>query len=114
MVVDKHDKLFVTNDAATITRELEVIHPAARMLVAAAQLQEQQVKINSLLNIVTYFNTIFNICSLVTTQTLSLPSAVNCWCKQTASFVWAFILAKLLLDTLRREPRLWKSWKVRR
>jgi len=45
MVVDKHDKLFVTNDAATITRELEVIHPAARMLVAAAQLQEQQVKI---------------------------------------------------------------------
>lgn len=44
MVVDKHDKLFVTNDAATITRELEVIHPAAKMLVAAAQLQEQQVR----------------------------------------------------------------------
>jgi len=42
MVVDKHDKLFVTNDAATITRELEVIHPAAKMLVAAAQLQEQE------------------------------------------------------------------------
>jgi len=42
MVVDKHDKLFVTNDAATITRELEVIHPAARMLVGASQMQEMQ------------------------------------------------------------------------
>ena len=47
MVVDKHDRLFVTNDAATITRELEVIHPAAKMLVAAAQLQEQQVSLKT-------------------------------------------------------------------
>jgi len=42
MVVDKHDKIFVTTDAATITKELEVVHPAARMLVLAAEMQEQE------------------------------------------------------------------------
>ena len=43
MVVNHLEKLFVTNDAATIIRELEVIHPAARMLVMASQAQEQEV-----------------------------------------------------------------------
>lgn len=37
------DRLFVTNDAATILRELEVVHPAARVLVMASQQQEAEV-----------------------------------------------------------------------
>jgi len=43
MVINQHDKLFVTNDAATIIRELDVVHPAAKMVVMAANMQEQEV-----------------------------------------------------------------------
>ena len=43
MVINHIEKLFVTNDAATILRELEVQHPAAKMLVLATQQQEQEV-----------------------------------------------------------------------
>nr|KAG5705038.1 hypothetical protein BaRGS_018768 [Batillaria attramentaria] len=42
MVINHLEKLFVTNDAATILRELEVQHPAAKMLVMAAHQQEQE------------------------------------------------------------------------
>jgi len=42
MVINHLEKLFVTNDAATILRELEVQHPAAKMIVMASQQQEQE------------------------------------------------------------------------
>lgn len=43
MVINHLGKLFVTNDAATIIRELEVEHPAAKMLILGSQMQEQEV-----------------------------------------------------------------------
>ena len=43
MVINHLEKLFVTNDAATVIRELEVQHPAAKMLVMATQMMEQEV-----------------------------------------------------------------------
>ncbi|XP_048349383.1 T-complex protein 1 subunit theta isoform X1 [Sphaerodactylus townsendi] len=43
MVINHLEKLFVTNDAATILRELEVQHPAAKMIVMALHMQEQEV-----------------------------------------------------------------------
>ena len=43
MVINHLEKLFVTSDAATIVKELEVAHPAARLLVMAAQAQEQEI-----------------------------------------------------------------------
>ncbi|KAG2182094.1 hypothetical protein INT43_007021 [Umbelopsis isabellina] len=43
MIVNHLEKLFVTNDAATIIRELEVVHPAAKLLVMASQQQESEV-----------------------------------------------------------------------
>uniref|UniRef100_H3AF78 T-complex protein 1 subunit theta n=1 Tax=Latimeria chalumnae TaxID=7897 RepID=H3AF78_LATCH len=43
MVINQLEKLFVTNDAATILRELEVQHPAAKMIVMASHMQEQEV-----------------------------------------------------------------------
>jgi len=43
MVINHLEKLFVTNDAATIIKELDVIHPAAKMAVMAAQQQEKEV-----------------------------------------------------------------------
>ena len=43
MVINHLEKLFVTNDAATIIRELEVEHPAAKMMILGSQMQEQEV-----------------------------------------------------------------------
>ncbi|EGC32880.1 hypothetical protein DICPUDRAFT_155125 [Dictyostelium purpureum] len=42
MIINHLERLFVTNDAATIIKELDVIHPAAKMLVLAAQMQEKE------------------------------------------------------------------------
>uniref|UniRef100_A0A2D4FVK7 T-complex protein 1 subunit theta n=1 Tax=Micrurus corallinus TaxID=54390 RepID=A0A2D4FVK7_MICCO len=43
MVINNLEKLSVTNDAATILRELEVQHPAAKMIVMASHMQEQEI-----------------------------------------------------------------------
>lgn len=42
MVINHLDKLFVTSDAATIIREIEVHHPAAKMIAMAAKMQETE------------------------------------------------------------------------
>ncbi|GMT22077.1 hypothetical protein PFISCL1PPCAC_13374, partial [Pristionchus fissidentatus] len=47
MVINHIEKLFVTNDAATILRELEIQHPAAKIVVMASQMQEKQVGDNT-------------------------------------------------------------------
>lgn len=43
MVINHLEKLFVTSDASTIVAELEVQHPAAKLLVMAAQAQQQEI-----------------------------------------------------------------------
>ncbi|XP_066584232.1 T-complex protein 1 subunit theta [Prorops nasuta] len=43
MVINHIEKLFVTNDAATIINELEVEHPAAKLIVLASKMQEAEV-----------------------------------------------------------------------
>lgn len=43
MVINHLGKIFVTHDASTIVRELEVQHPAAKMLVLAADAQQKEV-----------------------------------------------------------------------
>lgn len=43
MIVNHLGKTFVTSDTATIIKELEVEHPAARLVVMAAQMQEVEV-----------------------------------------------------------------------
>jgi len=42
MIIDHIEKLYVTNDAATIIDKLEVEHPAVKLLVLATQMQEQE------------------------------------------------------------------------
>lgn len=43
MIVNNLEKLFVTNDAATIMKEMEVMHPAARILVMGSDQQQKEV-----------------------------------------------------------------------
>ncbi|XP_062197666.1 T-complex protein 1 subunit theta-like [Phragmites australis] len=43
MVINHLDKLFVTNDAGTIVNELEVQHPAAKILVLAGRAQQEEI-----------------------------------------------------------------------
>lgn len=43
MVINHLDKLFVTNDAGTIVNELEVQHPAAKLLVLASRAQQEEI-----------------------------------------------------------------------
>lgn len=42
MVINHLEKLFITNDSATIVQELEVQHPAAKMLVLSSKMQESE------------------------------------------------------------------------
>ncbi|KAJ7647497.1 chaperonin Cpn60/TCP-1 family [Roridomyces roridus] len=42
LIINHLGKLFVTSDAATIIREIEVVHPAAKLLVMASQAQEAE------------------------------------------------------------------------
>ncbi|KAJ7576781.1 chaperonin Cpn60/TCP-1 family [Mycena floridula] len=42
LLINHLGRLFVTSDAATIIREVEVVHPAAKLLVMAAQAQEAE------------------------------------------------------------------------
>lgn len=42
MIVNHLGRMFVTSDAATIIREMEVVHPAAKLLVFASQQQEAE------------------------------------------------------------------------
>ncbi|KAF5795619.1 putative chaperonin TCP-1, chaperonin Cpn60/TCP-1 family, groEL-like apical domain superfamily [Helianthus annuus] len=43
MVINHLDKLFVTSDTATIVNELEVQHPAAKLLVLAGKAQQEEI-----------------------------------------------------------------------
>eukprot|EP00606_Chrysophyceae_sp_TOSAG23-5_P001266 GSChrysophyteH2.ASY1.ANO1.224.1 assembled CDS len=42
LVVNHLEKIIVTSDCATIVKELEVAHPAAKILVLAAEMQQQE------------------------------------------------------------------------
>jgi T-complex protein 1 subunit theta len=43
IIVNHLEKIFVTSDASTITKEMEVHHPAAKLIVMASNMQETEV-----------------------------------------------------------------------
>merc|ERR1712070_413686 len=43
LIINHLGKMIVTSDSATILKEMEVQHPAAKMLVLAAHMQEQEI-----------------------------------------------------------------------
>jgi T-complex protein 1 subunit theta len=42
MVINYLEKLFVTSDAATIIRETDIHHPAAKMIAQASKMQDNE------------------------------------------------------------------------
>ena len=42
MVINHLEKLIITSDAATIVKEVEVQHPAAKMIALAAEMQQKE------------------------------------------------------------------------
>jgi T-complex protein 1 subunit theta len=43
MIINHLEKQFVTSDAGTIMRELDIEHPAAKLMIMASQMQESEV-----------------------------------------------------------------------
>nr|CAH7740691.1 unnamed protein product [Callosobruchus chinensis] len=43
MVINHIEKQFVTSDAATIIRELDIEHPAAKLIIMGSQMQDAEV-----------------------------------------------------------------------
>lgn len=52
IVINHLQKMILTSDAATILRELEVVHPAAKLVVMASQQQEAEVRIHYRMEVV--------------------------------------------------------------
>lgn len=65
MVINHLEKLFVTSDAATVIQELEVEHPAAKMIVMATNMMEQEVR-SDMVTLNLYIDTSLISCHTVT------------------------------------------------
>jgi T-complex protein 1 subunit theta len=61
LVVNHLEKIIVTSDCATIMSELEVQHPAAKMLVLACEMQQSEYGDNT--NFVSLLSSIMRHCS---------------------------------------------------
>ncbi|KAF8000684.1 hypothetical protein HF325_004473 [Metschnikowia pulcherrima] len=76
ILVNKHDKTFVTNDAATILNELDIVHPAVKMLIMALKQQEFEMGDNT--NLVLIFaGELLNISEKLLITGLSVPEIVQ-------------------------------------
>lgn len=58
MVITSQEKLIVTSDAGTIVKELEVVHPAAKMIVMASKRQEEEVPKYTRMHLIRFIPTI--------------------------------------------------------
>lgn len=56
IIINHIDKLFVTSDCSTIVSELDVYHPAAKLVVMAAKSQQQEIGDGT--NTVNYFSSV--------------------------------------------------------
>lgn len=75
ILVNKHDRTFITNDAATILSELEIVHPAVKMLIMASKQQEFEMGDNTNLVLV-LAGEMLNISEKLITIGLSVPEIV--------------------------------------
>ncbi|GBL51336.1 T-complex_protein_1,_theta_subunit [Candidozyma auris] len=76
ILVNKHDRTFITNDAATIINELEIVHPAVKLLIQASKQQEFEMGDNTNLVIV-LGGELLNIAEKLINLGLSVPEIIQ-------------------------------------
>lgn len=76
ILVNKHDRTFVTNDAATILNELDIVHPAVKMLIMASKQQEFEMGDNTNLVLI-LAGELLNISEKLLTTGLSVPEIIQ-------------------------------------
>lgn len=76
ILVNKHDKTFITNDAATIINELDIVHPAVKLLIQASKQQEFEMGDNTNLVIV-LGGELLNIAEKLISLGLSVPEIIQ-------------------------------------
>lgn len=92
ILVNKHNKTFITNDAATILSELEIVHPAVKMLIMASKQQEFEMGDNTNLVLI-LAGELLNISEKLITTGLSVPEIVQ-------GFNMANVFLQKTLETL--------------
>lgn len=76
ILVNKHDRTFITNDAATILNELDIVHPAVKMLIMALKQQEFEMGDNTNLVLV-LAGEFLNISEKLIALGLSVPEIIQ-------------------------------------
>lgn len=76
ILVNKHDRTFITNDAATILNELEIVHPAVKILIMASKQQEFEMGDNTNLVLI-LAGEMLNIAEKLIHLGLSVPEIVQ-------------------------------------
>lgn len=76
ILVNKHERTFVTSDAATILAELDVVHPAVKMLVMALRQQEFEMGDNTNLVLV-FAGELLNIAEKLLAMGVSVPEIIQ-------------------------------------
>lgn len=97
ILVNKHDRTFVTNDAATILNELDIVHPAVKMLIMALKQQEFEMGDNTNLVLI-LAGELLNISEKLLTTGLSVPEIIQGY-DMANKFVQEK-LASLVVDTV--------------
>ncbi|EEQ39321.1 putative T-complex 1 subunit theta [Clavispora lusitaniae] len=76
ILVNKHDRTFITNDAATILNELDIVHPAVKILIMASKQQEFEMGDNTNLVLI-LAGEMLNISEKLLNLGLSVPEIVQ-------------------------------------
>lgn len=91
MVINHLEKLFVTSDASTIVTEMDVYHPAAKLLVMAAKAQAGEVGDGT--------NLVRPLCSSSSQQPWLLTYIAHCRCRPRV-VCWRSMAIAVLLQLL--------------
>ncbi|CUM65498.1 uncharacterized protein PRCAT00003143001 [Priceomyces carsonii] len=76
IIVNQLGKIFITNDAATMLNELEIVHPAVKILIMASKQQEFEMGDNTNLVII-LTGEFLNIAEKLITMGLSIPEIIQ-------------------------------------
>ena len=103
MLVDDVGDVTVTNDGATILKLLEVEHPAAKVLVELAQLQDEEVGDGTTSVVIIAAELLKNADELVKQKIhpTSIMAGYRLACKEAVKYIQVWIFEKLQKDSVK-------------